>query len=134
MAVPADGGEPRVLLEGRVRAPAASPVDDRILYFEVGEKSEMTFMLFDPRTGRRAPVSPEAPKSIYPGARFSPDGKRALLNSGGQILTEIDLAKGKVTWRAKPTDGLESFAVTPVGTFVTHSEWSGDLWIADDVF
>jgi serine/threonine protein kinase len=134
MAVPVAGGEPRTILEGRVRAPAASPVDMRVVYFEVGDKAEMTFMLFDPVSGKASPVSPDVPKTIFTETRFSPDGTRASVVSGGQVLHEVDLTSRKVVWRSQATDGLESFAYTPGGIFLTHTEWSGDLWVADDAF
>ncbi len=133
LAASLDGAPPRTLVEGPAHLPTASPTDDRFVYFTVGDKGEMTAMLFDPKTGPRV-LSAELPATTYTGAAMSLDGKRVTVIGGGTSLREVEIASGKITWHPHANESVESITYTPAGMFVTRVAWSGDLWLAEDAF
>jgi hypothetical protein len=132
-----DGGDPKPLLEVGTSAPAASPVDDRLVFLEgssAGSDSALP-MIVDVRTHAKRPLSAKLARGRYTSPRFSPDGKRVAVLRGGRELVEIDPATGGIVRSVSSgASQLQTVVYTGTETLVVRGQWLGDVWMADDAF
>jgi Tol biopolymer transport system component len=125
------GGEPSVVLT-RGRAPSASPVDDRVVYFAGDTNPKLLPMILDRKTGRTTPLSAALREGPYRELAFSPDGKRVVVVKGEPEQVEIDLRTGAVV-RTFLMDALHA-AYVDGKLVLAKRRWAGDIWMADTPF
>jgi Tol biopolymer transport system component/tRNA A-37 threonylcarbamoyl transferase component Bud32 len=131
LAVPLAGGDPRPFLDAVADAPAPSPVDGRVLVL-VHEGDRTVPQVFDPRTGRRTPLSARLAPGKYGQPRFSPDGRRVTMLEGAGLV-EVDAKSGAVLQRVDAQgDQLFNPTYTRSELLVIRGMWVGDLWMGDD--
>jgi Tol biopolymer transport system component len=136
MAVSLATHQTRAVLDEGSFGAAVSPADGRVAY-EAGEgpTKKSTPMLFDPRTGRSAPLSPSLRPGIHGQPTFSPDGRRVVLGDGRNALAEVDVASGAVLRRVSDPESMIGRAVySGDEILVARALFVGDLWLAEGRF
>jgi Tol biopolymer transport system component len=127
-SVPVEGGAPAIVLE-RAWAPAASPIEDRLAYIP-DDGAKVVPRVLDLRTHETSPLVRDASPGLHAVLRFSPDGKRVLMNDGLVALAEVDVASGRVVRRYSSGDQLGSATYVGASVVVARQTWRGDLWTA----
>jgi hypothetical protein len=136
-AVDASGGEARPLLGEGSSDPAPSPVDDRIAYLSGTELTRKIPMIFDPRTGRSARLSPDLGEESYGPMAFTGDGRRIgiLAGAAGNQIVEVDATTGAVLRTINAgASTLYRLAYDGNDPIVGRSQWVGNIWVADGPF
>jgi hypothetical protein len=135
MAVSVDGGEARPLIDAPSLQPAASPVDESIVYLEGDNASDVTPMWLERPGGRKRPLSPALARGVWNGPRFSPDGKRVALIGGSEDVVEVDVASGRLLRKARQElSYIMAVLYVAKDLMVVRARWIGDVWIADKPF
>lgn len=136
MAVSLATHQTRAVLDEGSFAATASPADGRIVYLAGdGPTKASTVMTFDPRTGRRTPLSPALEPGFHGQAAFSPDGRRVALADGRNALVEVDVASGAVIRRVQDIESQIARAVySGDELLVARAQFVGDLWLAEGRF
>jgi hypothetical protein len=102
-----------------------------VVYLRGDTDKDLRPTLFDPRTGKRTPLSAALPPGPYSRPAFSADGGHVALVRAGTEVVEVDVATGTVGRRFEH-EGDQIARVTYSGAdwVIVRSAWVGDLWAA----
>ncbi|HUQ05179.1 MAG TPA: protein kinase [Kofleriaceae bacterium] len=130
-AVSVAGGEVAWLVPEPGRAPASSPVDDRLAYL-VQTGDGFSVRIVDVKTHRSRDVSLPGGPVPWNFVEWSPDGTRLLVVRSNARLVELEIATGK-TLRTLAAGSEVIMGATYVTDeiIVARSRWLGDLWTTD---
>jgi Tol biopolymer transport system component len=131
MAVSVDGGEPRVVLAHGARWAAPARVDDTIGYLAGDQTHALVPRIFDPRTGKDAPVSTQLAPGAYMVLARSGDGRRMAVGVGDQRVIELDATTGATLRTFESGDEIAHLVYVGRDLYVMRYAWSGGLWLAD---
>jgi dipeptidyl aminopeptidase/acylaminoacyl peptidase len=132
LRVSIDGGEPAMLIEGSARAPAPSPVDDRIAYLAGDRATDLVPMVFDRATSRSAPLSTALGPGMYRELRFSSDGRRVAVLRRPSVIVDVDAATGRVLRSLYLREDASHLVFWHGSVALVVNQWAGDVWVGDD--
>jgi Tol biopolymer transport system component len=133
-----DGGPARPLVDAPGNQPAASPVDDRIVFVGPDDAAGKRRVWLTDLAGGAPRQVPNLPPAAWQRPRFSADGKRLLLLRASQEVVEARVdgsAPPAVLWRSG-TEGVQAADYAPDGDGIIAAlaDYDGDLWLAEGRF
>ncbi len=134
--VDAAGGEAHDLYAGE--APAASPVDDTLVFLTAADAAGTRNVMMGSLAGGTPRAVPGVETATWQRPKFSPDGKQLLAARGYQQLVAITLDGGaapRIVWTTT-TGSLNTATWLRDGSGIVAGvgSYEGDLWLADGIF